>query len=274
MLAKFGGALSLCTPRASACSNRRLRYAGERFKYQGLVSPGVYYQVQHDHFDFGDFTLSGSAPSADGVRAAYAPRRTVLDKILVDAAVEAGAELREAFIVEELLWDGARVTGVRGRAKHGAATTEKARIVIGADGTNSTVARTVQAPVYNVQPTLTCWYYGHYSGVPTDGLEFYLRNRRTLVACYTSHGLTFVGIGVPFTRIGFQGGEDVEKIPGGYKATARDFDAPFVGGIGYECYPAALPHQSASDGQQGIEVSVGTEAGNYNIHLFRRKSQP
>ena len=62
------------------------------------------------------------------------------------------------------------------------------------------VARLVQAPVYNVKPTLTCWYYGHYSDVPVEGLEFHLRTRRTLIACYTSHGLTFVGMGVPFSE--------------------------------------------------------------------------
>jgi flavin-dependent dehydrogenase len=53
-------------------------------------------------FDFGPFTLSGS-PEIDGTPAAYAPRRTVLDKLLVDAAREAGAEVREGFTVEDLV---------------------------------------------------------------------------------------------------------------------------------------------------------------------------
>jgi flavin-dependent dehydrogenase len=48
-------------------------------------------------FDFGNFSLRGSSPAADNVVEGYAPRRIVLDKILVDSAVEAGAELREAF---------------------------------------------------------------------------------------------------------------------------------------------------------------------------------
>jgi len=47
---------------------------------------------------------------------AYAPRRTVLDTILVEAAVEAGAELREHFSVQKLLTDGERVMGIRGHA--------------------------------------------------------------------------------------------------------------------------------------------------------------
>lgn len=125
-------------------------------------------------FDFGDFSLSGSPPPVDDVIEGYAPRRIVLDKILVDAAVQAGAELREGFAVEGLQWDGDCVTGVRSHTKAGAAVTESARIVIGADGPSSVVARSVKAPSYNVKPTLTCWYFSHWSEVPAEGVEFYL----------------------------------------------------------------------------------------------------
>ncbi len=44
-------------------------------------------------FDFGAFTLSG-APGTPEAPVAYAPRRTVLDQVLVEAAAEAGAEVR------------------------------------------------------------------------------------------------------------------------------------------------------------------------------------
>ena len=86
-------------------------------------------------FDGGDFALSGTPPPADGVDYAIAPRRTLLDKVLVDAAVEAGAELREEVYVSEVVTESGRVTGVRGQAAGGAALDERARIVIGADGT-------------------------------------------------------------------------------------------------------------------------------------------
>ena len=86
------------------------------------------------HFDFGNFALSGSPPPADGVKEAYAPRRKVLDAILVDGAVAAGAELRTGFSVDELVFENGRVCGIHGREKTGAAVVEKARIVIGADG--------------------------------------------------------------------------------------------------------------------------------------------
>src|SRR5262245_54618878 len=53
-------------------------------------------------FDLGPFVLSGDLPASDGVAEAFAPRRTVLDKVLVDGAVEAGAELREGVTIEDL----------------------------------------------------------------------------------------------------------------------------------------------------------------------------
>lgn len=64
-------------------------------------------------FDLGPFALTGSPPRADGIAEGYCPRRTVLDKILVDAVVAAGAELREGFTVQEVLIDGQHVSGIR-----------------------------------------------------------------------------------------------------------------------------------------------------------------
>ena len=60
-------------------------------------------------FDFGPFTIAGSPGTADSP-VAYCPRRTVLDKLLVDAAAEAGAEVREGFTVDEV--------ADRGRPRH------------------------------------------------------------------------------------------------------------------------------------------------------------
>ena len=58
-------------------------------------------------FDFGPVTIAGSPRPIDGRALAYCPRRTTLDQILVDAAVEAGAELRERFTVDEILAEAA-----------------------------------------------------------------------------------------------------------------------------------------------------------------------
>src|SRR3954470_6232074 len=88
--------------------------------------------------DDGDFPLTGYIPtSRDGLPYSMCPRRTVLDKILVDAAVAAGVELREGFSVRELRSDGDRVTGVMGTTHRDRSQVEQAGIVIGADGRNS-----------------------------------------------------------------------------------------------------------------------------------------
>jgi flavin-dependent dehydrogenase len=121
----------------------------------------------------------------------------VLDKLLVDAAVMAGAELREQFLVQDLVWEGNHVSGITGRSAHGMTVTEKARIVIGADGIHSLVARQVEAPTYNIRQALQCSYYSYWSGVPIDGVEFYPREHRGIGAFPTHYGLTCIVVGWP-----------------------------------------------------------------------------
>lgn len=142
--------------------------------------------------DLGPFALHGAPPAVDGIAAAYAPRRTVLDKILVDAAVVAGAELREHFTVKELITDGDRVVGIHGHERGGALVTERAPIVIGADGLHSLVARAVGADTYNVRPSFTCAYYSYWAGVPVDGAELYVRPDRMVIAGSTNDDQTMV----------------------------------------------------------------------------------
>ena len=147
--------------------------------------------------DIGPFALRGTTPPAGDVVEAYCPRRTVLDKLLVDAAVEAGAELREHFTVDDLVWDGDRVSGITGRDASGASVMEQAQIVIGADGIHSLVARQVDAPTYNTKPTFSCAYYSYWSGVPLESVEFYPREHRGFGALPTHDGLTCIIVGWP-----------------------------------------------------------------------------
>jgi flavin-dependent dehydrogenase len=147
--------------------------------------------VRSQTIDFGPFALRGCAPPVEGVAEAYCVRRTVLDAILVRAAAEAGVEVREHFTVEELVADGELVSGIRGHGAGGATVTENARIVIGADGRNSLLARTVGAPTYNAHPTLTCAYYSYWSGVEMEGAELYPRPGRMIIAAPTNDGQIF-----------------------------------------------------------------------------------
>jgi flavin-dependent dehydrogenase len=82
--------------------------------------------------DFGTFSLTGTIPVVGRARYAYAPRRTKLDPMLVAAAANAGAEVREGFTVEEIVFNADRVTGIRGRERSGASVTEHAKVVVGA----------------------------------------------------------------------------------------------------------------------------------------------
>ena len=145
--------------------------------------------------DLGDgVVLTGTPPAIDGVSAAYAPRRIVLDQILVDAAVAAGAELREGCSVEELTAADGRVTGVAGRTETGASFAESARIVIGADGMNSRVARLVHAAERDPKPLLMGTWFSYWRDVPVDGIVFFLRDYRLVYAWPTNDGLTLVGV--------------------------------------------------------------------------------
>jgi flavin-dependent dehydrogenase len=146
-------------------------------------------------FDVGDFALTGQPSPFDGVAEFCMPRRKILDKILVDAAVDAGAELREGFTVQELLADGDRITGIRGHAKGGSAVSEEARIVIGADGMRSVVARAVQALEYNARPSLACWYYSYWSGTAVETPTFHSREWRAFGGMPTNDGLACVVVG-------------------------------------------------------------------------------
>jgi 2-polyprenyl-6-methoxyphenol hydroxylase-like FAD-dependent oxidoreductase len=147
--------------------------------------------------EFGPVVISGTPPPIDGIVDAYCPRRRLLDQILVEAAVEAGAEFREKFTVHDLLTDGDTVTGIRGRSGGGASVEERAEIVIGADGMHSVVARTVSAPEYEVVPGKTFGYYSYFSGLPVEGATVYHRERSINFTFPTNDGLTCVAVEAP-----------------------------------------------------------------------------
>jgi 2-polyprenyl-6-methoxyphenol hydroxylase-like FAD-dependent oxidoreductase len=141
----------------------------------------------------GPFTLSGSAPPVDGETSAFAPRRRLLDEILVRAAVSSGADLREGCRVETLLTEDGSVAGVKGVTPNGSTFSEKARIVVGADGPSSRVAAEVQAAEYNSKPALqgTAWIY--WNGVPLEAIELHLREYEAIYAFPSSDHSTLIG---------------------------------------------------------------------------------
>ncbi len=151
-------------------------------------------------YEIADVHIDGYAGGVAGQRAKFAPRRRVLDALLVDAAVAAGAEFRDRCRVTGLRFDGTgRVVGVEGR--HGGRSfTEDARLVVGADGMRSTVARLVVAPYRRRDPLMTCAYHTYWPDVPADGVELYERPGGWVAAVRTNDDATIVQAYFPQSR--------------------------------------------------------------------------
>jgi 2-polyprenyl-6-methoxyphenol hydroxylase-like FAD-dependent oxidoreductase len=166
-------------------------------------------------FDFGPFTITG-APGTGSAPVAYCPRRTILDKLLVDAAAHSGAEMREGFAVEDILLEDGRVVGIKGRSKNGGSIVERARVVVGADGRRSFVADAVRPEPYDEKPPLLAAYYTYWSGLPMDGrFENYIRDRRGFAVVPTHDDLTMIIVGWPYAEFA-----DFKKdIEGNYRKT-------------------------------------------------------
>lgn len=157
--------------------------------------------IESYSFDFGPITITGTPrPADDGGTTAYAPRRTVLDKILVDAARDAGAEVREGFTVEEVVMEGGEVVGIRGHAEGGSSVFERAKVVVGADGRSSHVAKAVRPASYNEKPELQWSYYSYWRGLPADGMEIFIRPDRGWAAFPTNDDLTLLVVGWPYAE--------------------------------------------------------------------------
>jgi flavin-dependent dehydrogenase len=154
--------------------------------------------IEHYSFDFGPVVISGTTRPADGHTTAYAPRRTVLDEILIEAAASAGATVWQEFNVDGLVFDHGTVRGIRGHFQDRTSESLQARIVIGADGRTSRVAKAVHAQSYQEKPRLQWPFYTYFSGLPVDGFETYIRAFRGFAAAATNDDLTMVVVGWPY----------------------------------------------------------------------------
>jgi 2-polyprenyl-6-methoxyphenol hydroxylase-like FAD-dependent oxidoreductase len=148
----------------------------------------------------GGLVMDGQFPACEGVDALYSPRRTLLDSILVEAARQAGAEVRENFRVTQVTASDGRVTGIRGSARGRPEVTETASLVIGADGKRSLVAAAVGARRYRERPVQSFASYSYWAGVPVPGGELYQRPGRAVAVFPTNDELTMVYAAAPMTE--------------------------------------------------------------------------
>jgi 2-polyprenyl-6-methoxyphenol hydroxylase-like FAD-dependent oxidoreductase len=116
------------------------------------------------------------------------PRRYVLDTLLGEAAVAAGATIRTGVAVAGVhLDDTGRATGVFGHDRLGSRVDVSARFVVGADGLGSRVARSVGAPLVVDRGLGGFTRYAYYADLPTSGIEMYT-TERCLAGIFPTHG--------------------------------------------------------------------------------------
>ncbi|MGW0615560.1 NAD(P)/FAD-dependent oxidoreductase [Streptomyces sp. NPDC002788] len=147
--------------------------------------------IDHQRYEAPGVRIDGFSLPIDGQRTTYAPRRYVLDPILADGAVAAGVEFRQGCAVNDLLFEDDRVVGVRYTTPGGGEATDRARLVVGADGMRSLVARKTGARNVIEHPRMTCTYYSYWSGVPSD-FELYARPGRWIGVIPTNDDLTLL----------------------------------------------------------------------------------
>ncbi|HEY4460795.1 MAG TPA: NAD(P)/FAD-dependent oxidoreductase [Pseudonocardiaceae bacterium] len=174
-------------------------------------------------YQVADVHMVGCSMPVDGQRAAYAPRRDVLDPILANAAAASGAEFHDGCAVTDLLWDNGRVTGVRYTDRTGSHEA-RADLVIGADGMRSTVARLVEAPMTLEDPLMTCVYYSYFTGVPAD-FELYEAPRRWIGCAPTNDGQTLIAAYFPQSEFDTVRADALPHYLANIKQTAPDLYA-------------------------------------------------
>jgi len=156
--------------------------------------------VKRTTFHYGDRSVEIEIKPKDGIDALYAPRRTVLDALLADAAETAGAEIvRGPRIVDLIRGSDERVGGVVAELEPGNLVRIGADVVVGADGVRSTVARLVNAPTNVIGRYATGLAYGYWEGLDLPGYHWHFRAGVSAGSIATNGG-TLVFAGIPQDR--------------------------------------------------------------------------
>jgi flavin-dependent dehydrogenase len=181
-------------------------------------------------FHYGDETVDIPIKPRDGVPALFAPRRTVLDRVLVDAAVASGAEVRHRVRLADLVRraDG-RVEGAVLEDGNGRSAAVGAPLVIGADGLRSAVASLVAAPLTRLGRHAAASVYGYWSGLEAEGYHWHWGRETAAGAIPTNGGEVLVFAGASRRRFA----EEIRlDVPGGYRRLLAESAPELAGRLG------------------------------------------
>ena len=171
--------------------------------------------VRQATFFYGDEEVPVPITPRGGIDALYAPRRFVLDRLLVDAAGAAGADIRYGVRLKGLLRsETGRVTGVVLEEESGRLYQVSSRIVVGADGLRSAVARIAGARIYREGQHATATLYGHWNALDISGYEWYFVPGLGAGAIPTNDGQVCVFVSVPASRFTSMFAEHPERAFG------------------------------------------------------------
>lgn len=190
--------------------------------------------VRNITLGFGDERIRFRVKPECDVDTFYAPRRHLLDGILVEAAQDAGADFAgRTRMIDLLRGPDGEVRGIVTK-RRGGETSCTARMVIGADGVWSHTAELVGARARLSHPALNAVSYAYYEGIEADGFWFQFTPGVNAGVIPTNDGLSLVFVGRPtdqlpefhedadaeFGRLLRHGGEDLaDLVSGGRRAT-------------------------------------------------------
>jgi menaquinone-9 beta-reductase len=194
--------------------------------------------VRSTEFHYGEDVVQVGIRPQHGVEALYAPRRTLLDSTLVDAARMAGAEVRHGCTLAALLRhsDG-RVSGAVILDDEGRSIEVTTDLVVGADGIGSTVARLTNASVQWEGKNATAVVYGHCCGLRTAGYIWYYREGISAGVIPTNGGAHCVFVAAPPIRFRDELRHD---IAAGYRRALTELSASLGADVASARFEGAL----------------------------------
>ncbi|HEX4996882.1 MAG TPA: NAD(P)/FAD-dependent oxidoreductase [Terriglobia bacterium] len=167
--------------------------------------------VRSTAFHYGDEILEIPIKPKDGIDGLYAPRRRVIDRLLVDAVRSAGGEVVYETRLVDLARSDNRVRGARLRSANGEEFNVGAEIVIGADGVHSTVAGLVGAQPYKTGRHATGVVFSYWADTNITGYHWCYRPGLSVGVIPTNDGLACVFVSVAQSRFHDAVGADIAE---------------------------------------------------------------